>query len=297
MHTKSSLIYLVIVGLALLAAGLESVSYFGFVHSHFYYPAYYWYIVSLFVLPISPVQPKRWLKLTLLLGSVGSLVIYAVLSSLEFLHYPNYVYTLTHIHLPALQIFVILIWIHTTYLILAHKGYILRLSGSLLLTSLVTTGVIGLGSSVAFLGKRLTLIAKKPTANYEVQMIDAYGGVYPAMRLVKSLTPDNAVILIPPQGNPWEVEGNAAMVAYFLYPRKVVNLSETLPITDLPTYALIAHGSWGRNGPMDYGWPKVKLPTKRLWRFEVASNRTQEFIRPYDPDLDKWDWGLIEVAL
>jgi hypothetical protein len=127
-------------------------------------------------------------------------------------------------------------------------------------------------------------------------MTKAYPGFYPAIMRVKQLTPDDATVLIPPQGNPWEIEGNSAMVAYFLYPRKVHNLDpQSIPSLGDNTYILISKGSWKRSGEVDYGWPKVKVNATKLWEIDQNGHTINAFSDNYDPQIHTWDWGLIEV--
>ena len=172
---------------------------------------------------------------------------------------------------------------------------LLKFGRSILLTSLGLVSVHGFGLTAAYLSKQIGVIVSQPSASYEDKLVRAYGGFYPAMRFVTELTPDDALILIPPQANPWEVEGNAPMVTYYLYPRKVQNMTDQMPATDRPVYALIAHGSWPKTGETDYGWPKINISSSRIWRFESSSHALEEFSREYNPVTDKWDWGLIEV--
>ena len=115
------------------------------------------------------------------------------------------------------------------------------------------------------------------------------------MQLVKGIVPDNGSLIIPPQGNPWEMEGNGAIMTYFLYPRKIIPsvLGEPLHSGD---YALIAKGSWVRRGDVDYGWPKVGVRAKNLWKFDIKNNSFTKVEGDYGPTLDNWDWGLIEVS-
>lgn len=291
---KPQLIYFLALLVALMVAAAESISYFGFIAKHITIPAFVFYLTSLVVLLIPKVKLPYQLQQTWLIGNIGLLLTYLALTIAEFFRYPNYVYSLTHIHLKGLQVLLMLTWMHWIYF--QVKGPALRrLSLALICASLIFATSEGLCLSIAFLGKQLRMIASAPHATYEDKVVKEYGGFYPAMQLVTSLTPDNALILIPPQANPWEIEGNAPLVTYYLYPRQVQNLKGTIPASDRPVYALIARGSWKRTGGNDYGWPKQSLDTLKLWRFDLNSGTAIEYLRAYNPEHDTWDWGLIEV--
>ncbi len=292
---KYQVIYFVTLLIALMAAFLESMSYLGFVAIHFFFPAYIWYLLaSIIALVSKPIQSP--LQSLLKIISWISVSVYVSLMIAESLTYPNFVYTLTHINLQGLQIFVLLIW----FILLVSQDKqtdpLLRLGKNLLFAALIFVSAEGLGLSLAFLTKGITYAVSHSLDSYEDKLTKAHGGFYSAMRLVTELTPSNTLILIPPQGNPWEVEGNAPMVTYYLYPRKVENLRDQIGRSDRQVYALIAHGSWPKSGDTDYGWPKIKLSATRLWKFDVSNHSYLTYHRDYDPATDNWDWGLIEVS-
>jgi len=219
------MIYLIALAIALTAAGLESVSYFGFVAKHTGFSANFWYIISV-IIGLSGAPLKLSLTKWLRLASFGSILAYVVLTIAEVLTYPNFVYTAMHVSLPGLQIFVLLISFHWLFNQNHGQKMLTRVARSLIMSALIFVAVEGIGLSLAFLIKGLIPVIKYPSATYEDKLVKSYGGFYPAMKMVVDLTPENALILIPPQGNPWEVEGNAFMAAYFLYPRKVKNLGD-----------------------------------------------------------------------
>jgi len=86
---------------------------------------------------------------------------------------------------------------------------------------------------------------------------------------IKANTPEDAVILIPPQGFPWAMIGNMAYSRYFLYPRRILSGKEKEVGRDLlkeqVDYVLIA---WGETESTEYdfthGWPKFPLPAEKI---------------------------------
>lgn len=131
--------------------------------------------------------------------------------------------------------------------------------------------------------------------------------VYDYYEFVKNNTPEDARILIPPQGLPWPRIGNSAYSRYFLYPRYLVSGKEKEPGIDLKKenmqYVMV---SWGEVNLFQYGythgWPKFGIPAKMIiW--ERYSQRTQKHdidisYKDFSPsDLNPDWWGLIKVDL
>lgn len=283
------MIYILAVLLSLATAAIEAVSYQGFIATHVGIPAYWIYILSAILVVAQRSYSKMIVKLFQIAAIISSLL-YVVLVFMETITYPNFVFTSIHVNPFTFQFFVALVVFHS--LIISRTN----LAKSLLLAGLIYVGTDGAGRVLGMAYTGVVEIASDPLASYATKMTKAYPGFYPAMQLVKTLTPDDATILIPPQGNPWDIEGNMAMVNYFLYPRTVRNFDQG-QIENLPdnTYLLIAKGSWARTGEMDYGWPKISVSAKQIWKFDTTNTTSAGFMRNYNPLSDKWDWGLIEV--
>ncbi|TXH07573.1 MAG: hypothetical protein E6R05_00365 [Candidatus Moraniibacteriota bacterium] len=294
--------YFITTSIALLVAAIESVSYWGFIANNFSLPSYFYYLVNVVVIWYRPVP--RLPRLLLVLAKLGLILatsILLILAYLEVTHYPNYVYTVTHINLTTLQVFVGLLAIHAFILVLPnHLDRKRRLIFGSAIGILVSMGSFGIGKTAAFLLNSYHAIAPAPTLSYEEKLTRAYPGLYPALEVVNKLTPPDSTIIIPPQGNPWEFEGNAAIVRYFIYPRKPINSDfsdiEQLKKMYTKIYVLIAKGSWHElTNPAGYYWPKIPIPANRIWEINPSTKSATLHERPYDPKTDTWDWGLIEV--
>lgn len=143
---------------------------------------------------------------------------------------------------------------------------------------------------------------------YELKMRHKLGWkIIDYYEFIKRNTPENAKILIPPQGFPWPMSGNAAYSRYFLYPRHLISGKEKEPGTDLKKenikYVLII---WGESGELQYdfthAWPKFSLPAKRIIykkpTSEVFNYDKVVFERDFGPaEIQEEWWGLIEVDL
>lgn len=284
--------------LSLSVALLESLTYLGSFRSHTGLPAIFLYIFSLstFLAPINPSKIiQKMLNLVLPLLTSFIIFIFVVLSLVESFRYPNYVFSTTHINLAGLEILLILTIIF--YFLNQSLGQSLKQkTASALRSGLVIVAVLSFADLVPFIYKSTAPIFASPLSTYDQKMTRAYPGFYPAMMQVKSLTSDSSTILIPPQGAPWVLEGNAALVSRFLYPRRVESYDPSDADFSPNTYVLIAKGSWTEAGAMEKGWPKNPVLAKRIWRFDLARGASEEYSRDYNPVSDTWDWGLIEVS-
>ena len=126
------------------------------------------------------------------------------------------------------------------------------------------------------------------------------------VEFIKQQTPEDAIILVPPQGFPWPMTGNVAYFRYFLYPRYLVNGGEKKAKIDLKEegieYVLLA---WGETEGTEYdythGWPKFSLPAKRIIYKKDLKDQYNYEGRVVEKDYDPLDpvnfenWGLIEL--
>lgn len=109
---------------------------------------------------------------------------------------------------------------------------------------------------------------------------------------IRENTPEDSVILIPPQAYPWPQTGNAGYLRYFIFPRKVINGKEFEPGINLAEnrieYVLFLQSD-DLQTPGDVltpGWPKFDLrAVYKLYLLEdgntkkVPGNYNQKEIR------------------
>ena len=156
------------------------------------------------------------------------------------------------------------------------------------------------GTSKLLLKNSLYIIAN-PFTTYAEKMRYLVGGkFYDYTQFVKDNTPENATILIPPQGYPWPQTGNRFYLRYFLYPRTLINGEEFSPKVDLDKgevdFVLVV---WGESSASQYGytngWPKFDVKTTKAiyWKEDGSVIETEQ---DYNFNSDNYnDWGLIEV--
>jgi len=225
-------------------------------------------------------------------------------SFLEMSHFPNYVYSLYHIHLRNL----FWPWFLSSFLIflellpdfrqpsskmVAKKTLLLGLVSWVLVVNLfaISKGVI----------KSLSFIIKHPFASYDDKMRQAIGQqFYDFTLFIKQNTPEDARILIPPQGFPWPQTGNGGYLSYFIYPRDVINGKEYGAGIDLQAeidYVLLA---WGESSSTQYGfthgWPKFDVLAKRtIYKKDGFEKEIVFGDYNYQDPRNKGVWGIIEI--
>lgn len=314
--------------LAIFVTCAEIFTYKGFFSNHFYFSQFVFTAIclahALIIIrykfnSLSELH-KTTYKLTFALSSLAlplSIISYIVLSSVEKDHYPNYIFTKYHLVIdlmPAL-IFTELIVLTTSYLILARQSHTKFYKNAIygMLFKNLSDPVYKVLRLIIFLmsmwifgkyvlnGILITYSVNKQaysliTSSYDEKMRSYWGPIYDYFSFIKSNTPEDAVILIPPQMSPWQTEGNAGLVRYFLYPRKVINGELTdINYTNVE-YILITWGSWGVNDKSLYGWPKITIPADKItyWNSENNGTTTSEEVQ-YVPKNDDNIWGIIKV--
>jgi len=287
------MIYYLILAFALISALLESVSYYGFIENKIGISSLVIYLASL-VLSVYRLKTIKLPASTVKRALIAASIIYALLIAAETYFYPNYIYSNFHINPSVAQFALAFLSYH---LILHLK---LNWYKAMLFASLIYVFVDGSGRTLGLAARGLGHFVSDPSATYDTKLARVYPGFYETMKEIVEVTPTNSTIFIPPQSNPWELEGNGAMVRYFIYPRSVKNLGDDLrvPNVDGPAYVLVAKGSAKqRLTAHDYGWPKSTWTGKNVWKLidkkKLVLQPDSTYI--YDPD-NLWDWGLIEVS-
>lgn len=283
--------------LALFVSALESVSYLGFIRNNFFIPAWFIYLFALGSMYYPFNLTKNYHAIiTKFLAILSIIVTFAFfsLTLIESIQYENYIYSVLHLNLKGLEVMTV-VTILSYYLFTARSHSKLKISQAGLTASLLIVLVLNLSKLTPLMLASLTPIIQDPFASYDDKMTSAYPGFYPFMLMVRSHTPEDSTIVIPPQSSPWVTEGNGNMVTRFLYPRIIIHEEDLDADHTGELYYLIAKGSWPSDGTYKHGWPKTKIPAERIWNFDLQTMSAESFDRNYDPSSDVWDWGLIKA--
>lgn len=123
-----------------------------------------------------------------------------------------------------------------------------------------------------------------------------YGWIWPYSQFINKYSPEDTVIVIPPQSVVWKMEGNPDYLRWFIYPRKAVGLASDNTIPEKADYALISIGECGEG---DCGWPKISIPEEKIKRIILIDRETEDETiienSGYELDKDKYQWGIIEL--
>ena len=125
-----------------------------------------------------------------------------------------------------------------------------------------------------------------------------YGYYYDYINFVKQIVPENSSILLPPQENPWQNEGNQRLSRYFLYPRTIYSAHESNLPEDI-SYIVIAWGSpdFSPKNGKSYGWPKERIEASKIYIYNFDTKSITEYSENYDPDkfMKPGIYGLIKT--
>lgn len=255
-----------------------------------------------------------WLgKLNLLLLLLGCIAFF-VFEALETAHYQNYVLSKFSIHYQNIP-FVLYFFLLGSFLSILEspKNLYLRFTdyfGSdltlkvILLFSFLILVLSNLFNQFSIVTKGLHQSFAYVGEPYEARLERRLGGrdnmgwIVAYTSFVKSHTPNNAVIFIPPQQALWEVTGNSGYMRYFLHPRILINFEDMYAtIPEEATHVLISHGLWFGNAQP--GWPKIDIPAEEI---EVIThidrdtgNVTVYKNTAYTVNSEQETWGLIKL--
>lgn len=121
--------------------------------------------------------------------------------------------------------------------------------------------------------------------------------LYDYFQFIKSNTPENAIIQIPPQANPWPFTGNGGFVRFFLYPRTLTGHAKSFPrLIPESEYVLLDWGETNLSTAVS-GYPYFKVPAEKIIYFFPPGKNTVSNT-PFDPQDPRFksSWGIIKVA-
>ena len=253
-------------------------------------------------------------------------VLYLVLNAQNDLNYSNYVFSKYHLQPKlllrpiTLGIFLVAIFYVRDKLItdftedklggtlyyLKNKGHkktyfqLALFAGLMALIIVFTTSNLLIDVSEIY-ANLITILKNSKMSEQEKYgyiMRKKYDYFFDYIMFVKSITPEEATILLPPQKKPWQLEGNQRLVRYFLYPRTLYSAHED----NLPNnfdFVLLAWGSEGflSDKENDYGWPKIPFDSEKVYLYNTNSNTYEVYYGKYEPEsfLKKDAYGLIKI--
>ncbi len=235
---------------------LDSIVYPGFVSKYLLVDSKIFFAISLillvFVLPPNSIRVGQKYKLLISLLEMNMLLllpillVYYILNIVEIAHYTNYVLATFHIHLDG--------FIYLMLFVLSLTGVDLIVNNPLLFKDvsqlkiifnkdrfrfiffvfLIYTVYFNFGITFQHAVKRGAFIFSHINYSHDDKMYHQWGEYYKFMLFVKENTSNEAIIVIPPEKEPWLTSGNMWIDRYFLYPRRIVQYDDqNINIPDL----------------------------------------------------------------
>jgi len=244
-------------------------------------------------------------------------IFYIYFLLLNINHYPNYVFSIYHLQ-PDLIVRPILFSLCISFLSyikmqtsLFHKTLSFvkeprkkyeNLCVLILVVTLFSYGVFNFTKNINTLSPYVFLSLKNFSKNslekMDIMMKIKYGYYYDYIKFVKQVVPENSSLLLPPQENPWQNEGNQRLTRYFLYPRIIYSAHESNLPQDI-SYIVIAWGSpdFPPKSGKSYGWPKERIEASKIYIYNFENKSVTEFSENYDPDkfMKPGTYGLIKT--
>ena len=278
---------------------VEAFTYTGFIAKHFDlrigFGILFIFVITFFI--FRKFYKSIFFKKLLIISAYLLTAAYLLFDTLEKVNYGNFVFS--HFHLNVYLLLSCAIIMSVIFLINSDKNktskYIYSVLGVILIQYLVTDIVGVTKSNIGFM-------IKNPKATYDQKMeVAIEKKPYDFAMFIKSNTPENVTILIPPQGYPWPQTSNTAYFRYFLYPRNLVNGGERESKVDLKTidYVLI---DYGETTISEHGftniWPKFDVKGEYIvyWDSETGETTTDNMgIYKYNESDKSEKWGLIKL--
>lgn len=293
-----------IFGLLSICLGiLEAFAYKGFVFKHvgisynsIFVSAIFLSVLNVLLIMTQKTKFKQTIPVTILIFPFPVLFITYLLSrSIERVTFTNYIFSKFHLNFQLIILpLLISIYPFVTGLIGYKKsrGYIRSVLIIVILINL--TGLV----PKTLINKTWFVVTNMSMSNEEKMIITFGKSIYNYSEFVKANTPPDAVILVPPQDNPWPQTGNVGYFRYFLYPRKLINAEECPSISNDVTHILIDWGESEYAGNRTHGWPKCNLWGKNIVYMignDSIISKTKVYLYK-DAIFDQNKrWGIIEL--
>ncbi|HJX58995.1 MAG TPA: hypothetical protein VJ481_00360 [Patescibacteria group bacterium] len=254
-------------------------------------------------------------KLLSLLSVIG----YLFFSIMELLIYPNYVFSTFHLHPNAL------IWplgLSTALLIVGYReqrliaplgrskkieeihDYFKELHyiSFVIFIALIIMFFVNTSTNLKNFLSDFKFMIRNPSISMEERLRKKVTPIfYDYVVFVNKYVPEDAKILIPPQGFPWPQSGNYGYIRYFIYPREGTSGKEYEPGIDYKSkgisYVLL---SWGETESTEYGythgWPKFDVPAEWVVFYDESGRIfTKDGDYHYKDFVNKKVWGVIKI--
>lgn len=288
---------------------LEVIKYPGFFKNYFYVDAKIIFSVSIFLLIFLNTKTKL-MQIVFKMNNILLIpltVSYLGLYLLEGANYTNYVLSKFHFHLDGMilpvlfSIFILLASKFKNEIIEAgNKSKIYPVFIALIIYFVVKNLTYVLDMSFA----RNSYILFHTKSSYDEKMTYQWGVFNEYMMFIKTNTPKDATIVIPPEEGAWLMgTGEPNFVRAFLFPRKIVQGLPTIPDDNIKTYVSNTYLmiSWGqevcRPDPDCHGWPKQKIKANEIIFKKPDSSEVAEVRKDtvYDPADKTFVYGLIKI--
>lgn len=288
-----------ILSIILLVSVIEALTYSGFFVKHFSFAVgliFLFLVIIIFFVTLK-ISKSKFYRNSISILTVLVMIVYLSLNFLESIKYSNYVFSHLRIHPEMLLLPVILMIIIFVLNGNEKRNYIL-FYGIIILA----LGQYIIKDFYKIKGSRPLFILKNINLSYDKKMeMLVEEKPYDYIMFIKSSTPDDSTILIPPQGYPWPQTSNEAYLRYFLYPRKLINGNEKDPEIDLKSvdYVLI---DYGETDISQYGytniWPKFDVNGEYIIYWDPVSgkiSKANEGKYVYDMDDLSEKWGIVKI--
>lgn len=149
--------------------------------------------------------------------------------------------------------------------------------------------------SLGYIVRDNLFIAKNLNLSRDEKFSKGLGYIfYNLTKQVTDNTPEDSIIMIAPQTEPYSKTGNVNFFRYFIYPRYAINGELGDNSFDEIDYVLIVRGEKDNAEPERYFWPREKIKAEKVYVFQ-ENGEVYEYIGDYIPSEFNGIGGLIKL--
>jgi hypothetical protein len=293
---KQKLIYTAFLLYAFLCFGLALVEIYKYpgVVAKFTHIDLSYFIYLLVLLSVLVKKPEKHKKI-FIVGSAIIILFFVGTTLIESMTYNNFVFSQFHINLGGVPNLASIFFIILAPYYLQNK----KLLDKIALVILGVWAIPNILNTFSYASDKIAFQLRYTNATYDEKMRTNWDGFYDCMKLIKTNTPENSTIFIPPQADVWQMEGNEYLVRYFLYPRNIIHFGNIIESKKYPSpkFAIYSWGYWYTGDRKNGAWPYEKFPTREAIFLDSKDNINSDKAVTFDKEkmVDKETCGIVNL--
>ncbi|KKQ41216.1 MAG: hypothetical protein US60_C0045G0005 [Microgenomates group bacterium GW2011_GWC1_37_8] len=294
------ILFLLTIFISVLISLLELFTYSGFMKKHLFFNIniflfFGFVLVILLSLKLNEIISLKLGKI-LFVSAISALTAMIVLTSLELIKYPNFIFSVTHIEIKNFSQLIAYLLSASFIVVVSKKLFKVFKNNVFFSTVFVFLLAVYIFKNCTFVSASINRLLPpalaKPTATYSDKMYYLWSDPYRYLETVKQLTSNNEVVFLPTGTSAQAITGNIGLIRYFLYPR---SLSLYDPERSKNGFLVVSPGN--ELGDGDYTlWPNHWVDSDYYYLINTKDRKVKRIDKDFDPiDLSGHFWALVKI--